>query len=227
MTRTAPLNVGILLGSARVNSNGNGIASWVKSHLDTMLKTSDATTLGKTIFLPLRTYPLPLGPMSDDLVPKSTPLEDSKAPIAEDGIVAYAYLNQRDKDWSRVVQSLHGLVIVTPQYNWSIPGELKNTIDHLYAEWVGLPIATVSYGFAGGNKAVAALQPILEAIGAKQVSVGQVMVSVPYTYIQGAERMKGDEELLGQYEAVLREEMGKLIAAATERQGEKSLGGAK
>ena len=144
MTQTAPLNIGILLGSARTNSNGNGIASWVQTHLDTLLTStaSGTTHLGKTTLLPLTTYPLPLGPLTDDFIPGSVQRID--ATNITDGIREYAYLNQRDKDWSCIVQGLDGLVIVTPQYNWSIPGELKNAIDHIYPEWKGLPIASVT-----------------------------------------------------------------------------------
>ena len=98
MTQTAPLNIGILLVSARTNSNGNSIASWVQTHLDTLLTgtASGATHLGKTTLLPLTIYPLLLGPLTDDFIPRSVQLVH--ATDITDGIREYAYKNQRDKD---------------------------------------------------------------------------------------------------------------------------------
>jgi NAD(P)H-dependent FMN reductase len=56
-----------------------------------------------------------------------------------------------------------GIIIVTPEYNGSIPASLKNVIDFLYDEWHHKPIAiaTVSTGVFGGSQALIALQFIL------------------------------------------------------------------
>lgn len=56
-----------------------------------------------------------------------------------------------------------GIIIVTPEYNGSIPASLKNVIDFLYDEWHRKPvaIATVSKGAFGGSQALVALQFVL------------------------------------------------------------------
>jgi len=46
-----------------------------------------------------------------------------------------------------------GIVFVTPEYNRSIPGVLKNAIDFLYAEWNNKAMGVVSYGVVGGARA--------------------------------------------------------------------------
>lgn len=53
-----------------------------------------------------------------------------------------------------------GILIVTPEYNGSIPASLKNVIDLLYEEWHRKPIAfsTVSSGDFGGLQALTHLQ---------------------------------------------------------------------
>ena len=53
-----------------------------------------------------------------------------------------------------------GVLIVTPEYNGSIPASLKNIIDLLYEEWHRKPIAfsTVSAGNFGGLQALTHLQ---------------------------------------------------------------------
>jgi NAD(P)H-dependent FMN reductase len=52
-------------------------------------------------------------------------------------------------------------VIVTAEYNHSVPGALKNALDFLYAEWNNKAVAFVSYGAAAsGQRAVEQLRSI-------------------------------------------------------------------
>lgn len=62
--------------------------------------------------------------------------------------------------WAERIAALDALVILTPQYNGSYPGALKNAIDYLYAEWNSLPTVLVGYGFGGGFEVL----PVLEAL---------------------------------------------------------------
>lgn len=73
-----------------------------------------------------------------------------------------------------------GILIVTPEYNGSIPASLKNVIDLLYEEWQNKPIAiaTASSGDFGGLQAFAHLQFILHKIGAKVVSINYPVARV-------------------------------------------------
>jgi NAD(P)H-dependent FMN reductase len=72
-------------------------------------------------------------------------------------------------EFKNKIISSDGVLIVTPEYNGSIPASLKNVIDLLYEEWQNKPIAisTVSSGDFGGLQALAHLQFILHKIGAK------------------------------------------------------------
>jgi NAD(P)H-dependent FMN reductase len=56
-----------------------------------------------------------------------------------------------------------GIIIVTPEYNGSIPASLKNVVDLLYDEWHHKPVAisTVSTGAFGGSQALVTLQFVL------------------------------------------------------------------
>lgn len=56
--------------------------------------------------------------------------------------------------WSEAVDACDGYVFVTPEYNHSVPGTMKNAFDSLYGEWVGKPVAFVGYGGDGGVRAV-------------------------------------------------------------------------
>ncbi len=60
--------------------------------------------------------------------------------------------------WRNAIRAADGLLIVSPEYNWSIPGGLKNAIDWLsrYKEvpFVGKPVAIQSAagGLLGGSR---------------------------------------------------------------------------
>lgn len=55
---------------------------------------------------------------------------------------------------------LDGYLFVTAEYNHSIPGVLKNALDHAYPEFNKKPAAFVGYGGVGGARAVEQLRLI-------------------------------------------------------------------
>ena len=60
-----------------------------------------------------------------------------------------------------------GFMIVTAEYNESVPPALKNLLDHFLEEYFWRPSAIVSYsaGRFGGVRAAVALRPILGELG--------------------------------------------------------------
>lgn len=60
------------------------------------------------------------------------------------------------------VEAADAIVIVTPEYNHSIPGPLKNLLDYLYPEYENKPFSyvTVSGGGFGGVRALSHLHDI-------------------------------------------------------------------
>ena len=59
------------------------------------------------------------------------------------------------------VDSFDGYIFVTPEYNHSTSGALKNALDFVYGEWNNKAAALVSYGAAGGTRAAEHLRLIL------------------------------------------------------------------
>ena len=120
--------IGIILGSTRPNRNGEQVAKWVfdgaSRHHDADFELVD-----------LRDYPLP---HLDEPLPPSLG----------------HYQNEHTKQWADKIASFDGFVIVTPEYNHSTSGVLKNAIDYLYAEWNNKAVGFVSYGAVGGARAV-------------------------------------------------------------------------
>lgn len=66
--------------------------------------------------------------------------------------------------WAERIGSLDAFVFVTPEYNGSIPGVLKDALDFLYAEWTGKDAGLVGYGVGGGRQALDHLGQILGSL---------------------------------------------------------------
>lgn len=71
------------------------------------------------------------------------------------------------EDLGQKIEETDCLVIVTPEYNHSIPGVLKNALDYMYPEYDDLPFAYVtdSAGGFGGVRAISHLHDITLGLG--------------------------------------------------------------
>ena len=167
------MSVLLLLGSSRRHGNGVGISAWLEA-----LLRRDA--VGAVTALDMHTAPLPLGPVDEDTMP---------ALVTDPAL----YEKESVRAWSRVVSASAGVVIVTPQYNWGYPGELKNALDHLYWEWRGKPVLLVTYGSHGGNKCAEHLKPVLEG-SLKMRVVAELAIKLPEAYVRSDARIGGSHE---------------------------------
>ena len=79
--------------------------------------------------------------------------------------------------WAEKIASFDGFVFVTPEYNHSTSGALKNAIDFLFAEWNDKAAGFVSYGSAGGARAVEHLRLVMGELKVADVR-GQVTLSL-------------------------------------------------
>ena len=62
--------------------------------------------------------------------------------------------------WQKKIADFDGYVFVTPEYNRSIPGALKNALDQAYVEWNRKAFGIVAYGSVGGTRAAEHLRSI-------------------------------------------------------------------
>ena len=113
------------------------------------------------------------------------PLYDGDAE-AEHGIPAAVRMLQD------AIAASDGLVIATPEYNHSVPGVLKNTIDWLTRPpeqidrvFRGKPLALIGATPGGFGTILAqnAWQPILHKLGVRLWSEGRLLVSQAHTRI--------------------------------------------
>ena len=85
--------------------------------------------------------------------------DEPMQPLASQGY----YLGEVGKKWLEIVASADGFIIITGEYNHSVPGVLKNALDYWYSGMMkGKPVSFVSYGAAsGGMRAVEHLRQIV------------------------------------------------------------------
>ncbi|MCL7377062.1 NADPH-dependent FMN reductase [Streptomyces sp. 35G-GA-8] len=126
--------IGIILGSTRPGRNGEAVARWVYEQ-------AKHRTDAEYELVDLMDYKLPL-------------LDELHTPKMG------RYSQPHTYEWSSKIASFDGFVIVTAEYNHSVPGALKNAIDFLHAEWNNKSVGFVSYGATGGTRAVEALRLI-------------------------------------------------------------------
>lgn len=130
------VNIGIILGSTRPGRKGKQVADWV---LEQASKRTDAS--------------FELVDLADFALPH---LDEEVPPSA--GI----YANEHTRNWAATVDRFDGYIFVTPEYNHSTSGVLKNAIDFVYAEWNNKAAGFVSYGSnASGARAVEHLRLIV------------------------------------------------------------------
>jgi chromate reductase len=114
----------------------------------------------------------------------------------------------------REVAAADGLLIATPEYNQSIPGVLKNTLDWLSREspvelLAGKPVAVVgaTAGRWGTRLAQSVVRQVLAATGARAMSA-------PQLYAAGAAALFDDEGRLT--DAATRRQLAAVLAAFAE-----------
>jgi NAD(P)H-dependent FMN reductase len=76
------------------------------------------------------------------------------------------------------IRACDAFVFITPEYNHSITGVLKNALDFAYTEWGNKPAGIVSYGFgSNGARAAEHLRGICGALGMVDVKT-HVLISL-------------------------------------------------
>ena len=115
------------------------------------------------------------------------------------------YVHQHTKDWSETVARADAFLFVTPEYNHSYPGALKNALDYLAAEWADKAAGIVSYGgVSAGLRAATALKPVLAAL--RMIPVVEA-VSIPFfaQFLTDDDEFVPNAELEGGAKAMLDE----------------------
>jgi azobenzene reductase len=95
-------------------------------------------------------------------------VEDYHLPVMEDRLKDMEHPSEELLYISEQISSADGLILVSPEYNNSYSGALKNMVDYFSAEWKHKPIGVVaaSSGIQGGINASNLMQLLVLAINA-------------------------------------------------------------
>lgn len=129
------LRIAVIIGSTRPGRNGEAVARWV---YEIARKREDA----EFELVDIKDFNLPL---LDEPVPPSQG----------------QYTKAHTRAWAAKIDSFDAYVFVTPEYNHSTSGALKNAIDFLYKEWNNKAAGFVGYGGAMGARAVEHLRLVM------------------------------------------------------------------
>lgn len=129
------IKIAVITGSTRPGRNGAAVAQWV-------YKIAKERSDAEFELVDIADYNFPV---LDEPVP-----------------AAYGqYSKSHTQAWAKKIETFDGFVFVTPEYNHSTSGALKNAIDYIYGEWNNKSAGFVSYGSLNGVRAVEQLRPIM------------------------------------------------------------------
>ena len=145
------LKVAIIIGSTRPGRKAEDVARWVHGI---------AARKGDAAFkiVDIAAFDLPL---LDEAYPPSMG----------------QYAQPHTHAWAEEIAAFDAFVFVTPEYNHSTSGALKNAIDYLFREWNDKAAGFVGYGSTGGTRAVEHLRGIMGEIKVADVRA-QVALSL-------------------------------------------------
>lgn len=145
--------IGVILGTVRPNRVGASVAQWVADKANAVEGVEAEVIDIASFSLPLFAEPMPPA-------------------VAAPRDPAGAKFNE-------TVSSYDALIFVSPEYNHSIPGALKNAIDFLEPKALANKgVGFVGYSFSGGVRQIEHLRQILAnfeaAMVAQQVSLSLI-----------------------------------------------------
>jgi NAD(P)H-dependent FMN reductase len=131
------MRLAVIVGTTRQNRQTLKQAAWVQ-------KSAQAVDGVEVELVDLADYPMPF--FEEGVSPRYNPKRE---------------IDPTAKKWLDKVQSFDAYIFVTPEYNHSIPGVLKNAFDYMDWQLLRKPAAIVSHGTVGGARAAMHLKEII------------------------------------------------------------------
>jgi NAD(P)H-dependent FMN reductase len=136
------MKVAVIVGSTRPGRVSDRLARWVANE-------SNKIDGIKAEVIDLADFPLPF--LDESISPQYNP---SRKP----NNIATKFLNK--------LENADAFVIITPEYNRSISGVLKNALDYVDFQLAKKPVALFAHGSTGGAQAIGNLRSIIPALQA-------------------------------------------------------------
>lgn len=173
MNTQTPLNIKVIVGSTREGRFGDKPAAWIAEEL----KKEEGISVE---ILDLRDYEMPF--FNEAATPSY-----KQAPYTHEAVVRFT---------AKIAEG-DAFVIVTPEYNRSTSGVLKNALDWVYQEWNRKPVAFVGYGSVGAARAIEQLR--LMAIELQMTPIRDAVHMNGEQYFPVVMGTGSAEELFGKY----------------------------
>jgi NAD(P)H-dependent FMN reductase len=132
--------IAVVVGSTREGRQTDKLAKWAAKEI---AKHAEVEVID------LRNYPIPF--LDEAISPRYNP---ERKPDAE------------TKKWLDKIGQFDGYAFITPEYNRTTSGVLKNAIDVLDYQLENKPVALIGHGSSGGAQAIASLRMALPGVGA-------------------------------------------------------------
>jgi NAD(P)H-dependent FMN reductase len=155
-----PIKIAVIIGSTRPNRFSEKPGKWIAEEAK-KLEGVEVETLD------LRDWPLPF-------------FDDPESPS---GVVDGDYGDDLVNAWAKKIDAADAFIMVTPEYNHSTSGVLKNALDSVWKEWNDKPVGFVGYGGVGGARAVEHLRGIAIELEMPPVRTG---VHIPGEHVWGS-----------------------------------------
>lgn len=139
------MKLGIVIGSVRQGRVSDKMAKWVAA---ATVKNADV----EVEIIDLMDYKLPF--FDEAISPQFNPDRKPEGEV---------------KRWLDTLAKQDAYIFVTPEYNRSIPGALKNAIDFVAYEMAKKPVAIATHGSTEGAQALVALRAIIPGVLAVSV----------------------------------------------------------
>jgi len=136
------MKVQVIVGSTRPGRVSHKVAEWTAREAKSLQNT-------EVEIVDLADYPLPL--LDEPISPQYNP---ERKPNAE------------AQKWLDKLTEADAYVLVTPEYNRSTSGVLKNALDYIDFQIAKKPVALVAHGSTGGAAAVSHLRGIIPGLKA-------------------------------------------------------------
>lgn len=159
----------VIVGSTRPTRTADKVVPWVTSRA----ALHDAFD---TEVLDLRDWPLPMfGEHMGSIGDPSDP----------------SYSDPAVREWNRKIAEADAYLVITPEYNHSLPGELKNAIDSVFLSFAfrNKPMAMVGYsaGVGGGIRAIEHLVQVAVEVEAAPLRSTVILPYVDKAFTEAGE----------------------------------------
>lgn len=147
------MKLAVITGATRPGRQTPKQSQWI-------VKTASQVEGVEVEHVDLKDYPMPM--FNEAISPRYNPDRKPEASVQK---------------WLDKIGDFDAYVFVTPEYNHTIPGELKNAFDYITWELKHKPAAVASHGTVGGARAAITLKEVL--------SEGQAVVIPNFSAIVG------------------------------------------